>query len=71
MGGEASRMPTFMELVAEVFELKIDNLSRTMNTSEAVANGCAVQAQILGTRSNTQKFQQYKLFDYNPYAISA
>jgi heat shock protein 4 len=43
LSGGGSRIPSFIQSVKEVFKIEP---SRTLNSSESVARGCALQAAI-------------------------
>ena len=60
-------MPIFIEIVSKSLNIFDKELSRTLNTQEAVANGCTIQAnQILGNKKFAHKF---KIIEYNPHKI--
>lgn len=56
-------MPFVQAIVKEVFEGL--PLSRTLNTAEAVANGCAIQAKMMETDS----FFKFEMEEYSTQAI--
>ena len=65
--GEASRMPYFHNIINEVPCLNSFNPQRTMNTIEALANGCSIHAHQLECDKDATFL--YDIFDYNPLCI--
>jgi len=55
--GEATRMPYVDQEIKDHFYMFNKDTQRTMNTLEAIANGCAIQAKIL----TDPDFFSYKL----------
>jgi len=67
MVGEATRMPFVEDIVKSVPEFKERELRRTLNTQEALANGCALHARYLQDR----EFFDCSVEDFNPHTITA
>jgi len=53
--GDATRMPAIQEILKEIFPGK--ELSRTLNSQETVARGCALQAAMLSPNFMVQNFE--------------
>lgn len=60
--GDATRMPIIQETLKEIYPNK--ELSRTLNSQETVARGCALQAAMLSPNFMVQNFE---VQDYNPH----
>eukprot|EP00831_Metopus_contortus_P061430 TRINITY_DN5328_c0_g1_i1.p2 TRINITY_DN5328_c0_g1~~TRINITY_DN5328_c0_g1_i1.p2 ORF type:complete len:290 (-),score=51.06 TRINITY_DN5328_c0_g1_i1:471-1340(-) len=63
MVGEASRIPIVISKAKEVVGAPI---SRTMNSADCVARGCAIQCAML---SPLFKVKEYGIVDYNPFPV--
>eukprot|EP00252_Welwitschia_mirabilis_P000602 TRINITY_DN1057_c0_g1_i1.p1 TRINITY_DN1057_c0_g1~~TRINITY_DN1057_c0_g1_i1.p1 ORF type:complete len:856 (+),score=209.88 TRINITY_DN1057_c0_g1_i1:441-3008(+) len=61
--GSASRIPAILKILTEAFGKEP---RRTMNASECVARGCALQCAIL---SPTFKVRDFKVYEYFPFDI--
>jgi len=57
--GEATRIPVCLEAIKHVFGVgrEIKDLSRTLNSQDCIARGCALQAAILSRSVQVQDFQ--------------
>ena len=64
MVGEATRMPIIEQIVRECFG--IETTSRTLNSTECIARGCAIQAAML---SPLFKVKDFGIIDYHPFPI--
>jgi heat shock protein 4 len=64
MVGGATRIPIIQKIIQEVFN--IEAVSKTMNGSEAIARGCAIQAAML---SPLFKVAQYGVDDANYFPV--
>ena len=53
--GDATRMPAVQEILKEIFPGM--ELSRTLNSTETVARGCALQAAMLSPNFMVQNFE--------------
>lgn len=62
--GDATRIPKVIELAANFFGKQP---SRTLNSSECVARGAAIQSAMLSPLFKVSPFQ---LHDYNPYDVT-
>jgi len=62
--GDATRMPAIQEILKEIFPGK--ELSRTLNSQETVARGCALQAAMLSPNFMVQNFE---VQDFNQHPI--
>lgn len=65
MIGEATRIPIVQERARQVFQK--ESVSRTLNSLEAVARGCSLQAAML---SPLFKVSDYEVQEYNAYPVS-
>jgi heat shock protein 4 len=65
MVGEATRMPIIAEKCKEIFG--VENIMRTLNSLEAVARGCSLQAAML---SPLFKVADYEVQEFNSTPIS-
>jgi heat shock protein 4 len=65
MIGEATRIPIVQERAKQVFGK--DTVSRTLNSLEAVARGCSLQAAML---SPNFKVSDYEVQEYNTLPVS-
>lgn len=64
--GEATRMPVLQEYIKRAIALKGMDLSRTMNSQECVAKGCAIaSAQACGQYK--AKSLEYRIIEFNQY----
>ncbi|PNX99810.1 heat shock protein 70 kDa, partial [Trifolium pratense] len=61
--GSGSRIPAITRLLTSLFEKE---LSRTLNASECVARGCALQCAMLNPVS---RFKEYEVEDSTPFSI--
>ena len=62
--GDATRMPAIQEILKEIFPGM--ELSRTLNSQETVARGCALQAAMLSPNFRVQDFE---VQDFNQHPI--
>ncbi len=62
--GDATRIPKVIELASTFFEKPA---SRTLNSSECLARGAAIQSAML---SPLFKVSPFNLYDYNPYDVT-
>lgn len=53
--GEATRIPVCLEAIKHVFGIK--DLSRTLNSQDCIARGCALQAAMLSRNFQVKDFQ--------------
>jgi len=58
-------MPFFQDIVSKSLNIFDKELSRTLNTQEAVANGCTLWAQIKGYKTALN----FNIREYNPHRI--
>ncbi len=63
MVGEATRIPSVIQKVQECLKAPI---TRTMNSADCVARGCAIQCAML---SPLFKVKDYGIIDHNPFPI--
>ena len=64
MVGSASRIPTIVRKIQEVFGQEI---KRTMNASEAVCRGCALQCAML---SPVFRVREFEVIDSFPFSVA-
>lgn len=65
MIGDATRIPIIQQKCKEVFN--VEQVSRTLNSLEAVARGCSLQAAML---SPLFKVADYEVQEYNSLPVS-
>jgi len=65
MVGEGTRMPLVQEICKKIF--KVEAVSRTQNSLECIAKGCALQSAMLLPQYHVAN---YVINEYNPYSIS-
>lgn len=63
--GEATRIPIVQEAIKSIFGKK--ELSRTLNSQDCIARGCALQASMLNPLIQTAPFE---IEEFNPIPIS-
>jgi L1 cell adhesion molecule like protein len=66
--GGSTRIPKIQEMLAELFDRKVEDLSKAVNPDEAVAYGAAVQGAILNGRRN-DKTDNLLLLDVTPLSL--
>ncbi|KAL3680938.1 hypothetical protein R1sor_023894 [Riccia sorocarpa] len=64
--GSGSRIPAILRIIASVF---LKEPSRTLNASECVARGCALQCAIMSPTSSVRHFEVQDAFPF-PIAVS-
>ena len=62
--GNGCRIPKIVQIVQENFGIK--NISKTLDASESISRGCAIQSAMLSTRYSVQK---YKITERSHYPI--
>ena len=63
-------MPVLHDTIKDIITRKDMDLSRTMNSQECVAKGCAIaSAQACGQYSSKTGSLSYKVIEYNQYDI--
>jgi len=66
--GGSTRIPKIQELLAELFDRTVEDLSKAVNPDEAVAYGAAVQGAILNGKRN-EKTDNLLLLDVTPLSL--
>ena len=62
--GNGCRIPKIIKIVEDSFPIK--NISKTLDASESISRGCAIQSAMLSTRYSVQK---YKIQERSHYPI--